>query len=120
MKSFNNHSRKCFVCRFRMNKYTMSFELGIHYGLLSAEWDQIKDCPNTFNAIEKHHIQTKINYLNLCINQTNFKSHRSLQHLKTEIGKIDNYITEERKKSRILKDLSLIPGQTDPSKSTSQ
>ena len=98
-----------------MSKYTLSFELGIHYGLLSAEWDQFKECPTTFHSIEKQFIQTKMNYLNKCIDKTEFKSLDSLKELKTEICNIDHYISEERKKSRILKDLSHIPHLTTTS-----
>ena len=98
-----------------MNKYTLSFKLGIHYGILSADWDEIKDCPTTFNSIEKQFIQTNMNYLDKCIDETNFKSIDSLKELKKEIRKIDRYITEERKKTRILKDLSHIPHLTTTS-----
>ena len=100
---------------FRMNKYTLSFKLGIHYGILSADWDEIKDCPTTFNSIEKQFIQTNMNYLDKCIEETNFKSIDSLKELKKEIRKIDRYISEERKKTRILKDLSHIPHLTTTS-----
>ena len=103
-----------------MNKYTLAFELGIHYGLLSAEWDQLKDCPTTFNVLERQYIATKMNSLDKCIAKTNFKSLYRLKELKKEIRSIDNYISEEQKKSRVLKDLSAIPNLTSTSKSTSQ
>jgi hypothetical protein len=101
-----------------MNKFTIAFELGIHYGILCTEWDQLKDCPSTFNAIEKEFIQKKINNLNVSINQTNFGSLKKLKQLKKDIKKVDDYMCEERKKSRILKDLSSIPNLTTCSSSS--
>jgi len=95
-----------------MQKYIQSFEIGIHFGLLTSEWDQLKDCPLAFNVLQKNFIQTKINSLDVLVANTNFQSKKSLKKLKKEITNVDNYIIQERKKCRVLKDLSHIPNLT--------
>jgi hypothetical protein len=89
-----------------MPKYTEAFEIGIHYGLLTSEWEQLRECTYSFNVLQKNYIELQMNLLNDLIKQTNFQSKKSLRKLKKSINSLDTYISNEKNTSRVLRDLS--------------
>lgn len=90
-----------------MQNQSLAFELGIHHCLLTADWDTLKADPSSFNMIEKECIQKQMDSLNAYIEKPyNFQSDLKLKRLQKRIKDLDDYISKERQKSRILKDLS--------------
>ena len=94
-------------------KQSVAFEIGIHHCLLKADWEALKAVPSFLDTLEKDSVQTQINALNEYIEKPyNFQSDVKLKRLQKKIKALDDYIATERRKCRIIKDLSHLPDMT--------
>ena len=90
-----------------MQNQSIAFELGIHHCLLTADWETLKNIPSSLNMLEKEFIQKQMDAINeFILKPYNFASEIKLRRLQSKIKTLDDYVAKERKKSRVLKDLS--------------
>jgi hypothetical protein len=89
--------------------HSLAFEVGIHYALLSYDWNELKKCP-VANMIESNKIELLMDSLYESMNKLrSFQDTYSLKCLQKRMKKIDRRVAEEKRKSKLIQNLPNLP-----------
>lgn len=88
-------------------KQSIAFEIGIHHCLLTSDWEALKAIPAFVNTVQKDIIQAQMDALHIYVEKAhNFQSDVKLKRLQARLKALDDYIASERRKCRLLNNLS--------------